>query len=151
MILHENDYTFVTTLFGKDYPLNLTSTKAPSLDSNGTVRMNLDGLFVMPEKQELASDFKLLGHGYMPDSSSYPQREQVWIHQDMLNSLIKKFVNTELVYGDDQVSTLINEMLPEIKQAWGETPVYTSCNVSARNAANPLSIKKDEGILFGST
>lgn len=100
MVLHENDYTFVTTIFGEDYPLNLTSTMAPSLDTNGTVRMNMDGLFVMPEKQELASEFKLLGHGYMPDSDTYAQREQVWVHQDMLNSLIKKFVGKEIVYGD---------------------------------------------------
>jgi len=149
MVLHENDYTFVTTVFGEDYPLNLTSTMAPSLDDKGVVRMNLDGLFVMPQKQELKSNFKLLGHGFMPDSESYPQREQVWVHQDMLNSLIKKFVGTELVYGDDQVSQLINEMLPEIERSMGKTDVYTRCNISAKNDVNPISIEANTGIMLG--
>ena len=70
-------------------------------------------------------------------------------HQDMLNSLIKKFVNTSIVYGDDNVSTLINEMLPEIEQHMGKTEVYTSCDISPRNDGNPLSIEANKGIKFG--
>jgi hypothetical protein len=75
MIQQRNDYTFVTTAFGKDKPLNLTMSAAPALDNKGIINLQMDGLFVAPKKLEEQVPFKLLGHDAFPDMPMLDQRE----------------------------------------------------------------------------
>ena len=121
MILHRNDYTFVTTAFGADKPLNLTTTVAPAIDDEGIITMQMDGLFVTPKSVEEKAPFKLLGHDAFPDMPSLDQREQFWIHQDTVNSLFKDSINDMFPYnyGGASVAKLLNESFPEVAIAFG--------------------------------
>jgi hypothetical protein len=52
VIQQRNDYTFVTKVFGADKPLNLTMSAAPSIDDEGIINLQMDGLFVAPKTLE---------------------------------------------------------------------------------------------------
>lgn len=51
MVANEGPYTFVSTAFGKDFPLNLTMTTAPIINADSNlIYLNFDGQFDAPQQ-----------------------------------------------------------------------------------------------------
>lgn len=68
IIANEGPNTFDLGLFGKNYPLNMTMTKAPSMPvDSDLLTLNFDGTFHDP----VNARYPLLGHGYFPDIVSH--------------------------------------------------------------------------------
>lgn len=67
MVAQEGEYTWDLSLFGHKYPLNLTQTKAPSLETDSNLlKMNFEGLFHVDGKPQ---DNKFMYHGFFPNIS----------------------------------------------------------------------------------
>jgi hypothetical protein len=151
MIQKKGDYTFVTTMFGKDKPLNLTMSAAPAIDDEGIITLQMDGLFVAPKTLEEKFDFKLLGHDAFPVMPQLNQREQFWIHQDTLNSLFKDAAPDMFpyTYNNAQVNKHLNDSFPEVANVFGpDVTLMAKADWSPVNKEGPIDVTKKDGIRF---
>lgn len=88
MVANEDKYTFVFPLMGKNLPLNMTMTHSPLTKENSDlIELYFDGMFDTSNTDSGSSSEPL-------DITDYPPRienshsEQMWIHEDTIDSLI---------------------------------------------------------------
>jgi hypothetical protein len=85
MVANEDKYTFVFPLMGKNLPLNMTMTHSPMIKTD-LIELYFDGMF---DRTDADGDV-----GEPMDITDYPPRiknsnsEQMWIHEDTVDSLI---------------------------------------------------------------
>jgi len=152
MVAQEKPYSFDVSLMNLTTPLNMTMSMAPSIikDSH-LIKLNFDGLFDKPEKSN-QMNYELDGHDLFP-SVTESHREQLWIHQNTINSLMKQAYDQflPLSINTKSISDEILEVFPEVVTKCGK-------NVSA-NAISfdligdltrpPFQMTQKDGIRVG--
>lgn len=141
-VANETAYTFDLDVLGKNYPLNMTMTKAPEVDGE-IIRLNFDGLFNQPENY---AGYKMDSHGYFPQIEA--QKEQFWIHENTINTLLMDAVNAG--YSIDRDASELMPAFPEVTSKYpNATNFTTKTSISVDNQGTPIRFLKDQGVMMG--
>lgn len=112
MVIDQSEYTWDFGLLSKNYPLNMTMTMAPQLakDSN-LIKFNIDGTF-----HKVGEHLKPYSHDYFPTMTG-THREQLWIHQNTLNTLAASSASYFFPYkmSSPELKKNLLLVLPELK------------------------------------
>lgn len=138
-VASETAYTFDINILGKQYPLNMTMTKAPEVDGE-VVRLNFDGLFNQPENN---AGFKMDSHGYFPHIEA--QMEQVWIHENTFNSLVM-----DAIRAGKSVELDAANLIKEVADSYPKAKNYTTkTTIRDANKGSPIRLNVNDGIMIG--
>jgi hypothetical protein len=161
MVNEQTPYTWDFGMLNKKYPLNMTQTTAPSLTpKNNLIKLNFDGTFHMAN----ASGESFSNHAYFPDIPE-SHREQLWVHENTLNSFLMSAAEDLLPYtiDTDSLSISILQALPELKSLCGSQSKHSEVvgfddkckfSVSLNKAMQTgkdqmISITQNNGITLG--
>lgn len=145
MVANQTEYTWDLNLLSKKFPLNMTMTRSPELvkDSH-LIKLNFDGTF---HKQ--GGHFVTYSHDYFPDLTG-THREQLWIHQNTLNTLIasaaEHYKNIKL--SSPELKQNLIAVLPELSQVCGNSCNFTFV-INPRYTASMLNLTMANGIVIG--
>lgn len=157
MVANESAYTWALSVFGNKIPLNMTQTIAPSV-KNHVIRLEFDGTFY--EKPEVKSwlDEEMTEHPSFPELDN-THREQLWVHQDTLNSFLKLHFEDQIlphnpiVMHDKKISDLVKQHMIELNYVCKDLSkcnVTLKANIYGMNNTNQLvSISQKDGIVVG--
>jgi len=153
MVANEGNYTFVVDALGKQFPLNLTMTTAPELEKGSNlIQLFMDGLFDIPEGQEVLSKYKVeVNHEY-PPRFAHSHSEQFYIHESTVNSMMKVADESFFPYmvTSKNVTSQIAQMMPEIAEYYGKgVEIALGLTLMANNTAAPISFNATHGIVIG--
>ena len=153
LVAGEGPYTFVTTMFKHDFPLNLTLPAAPTV-ADDIITINFDGHFVEPQPNGTYSS--VMNSTVVPD---FPPRipnslrQQLWIHEDMLNSFmrISDGILFPITISSQNVSDAFKKDIPELKEYFGDKSNISMqlSFIPTSEHQDPFQIKRDRGIVFG--
>jgi hypothetical protein len=153
MVANEGPYTFVVPALGKQFPLNLTMSTAPKLEKGSNlIQVLMDGLFDIPEGQEVHSKYKVeVNHEY-PPRFAHSHSEQFYIHESTLNSLMKVADESFFPYmvTSKNITSQLGQMMPEIAEYYGKgVEIALGLSFMANNTAAPISFNATHGIVIG--
>lgn len=135
-----------------DLTLNLTMTTVPRTKKNSDlIEIFFDGIFDAPKGQPQKS---ALYHG---DVTNYPPRlehslsEQVWIHEDTFDSLIKAGAKDIFPYQltNKDVTDLFLEKFPELEAYYGAQSMHYLRLAHKDGPGKPITFSRDMGIVYG--
>lgn len=146
MVANEGNYTFVVPLLGKQFPLNLTMTTAPKIEKGSNlIQVFLDGLFDIPEGQEVHSKYKVEVNDEYPPRFQHSHSQQFFIHESTLNSMMKVADESFFPYmvTDQNLTSQLMQMMPEIAEYYGkEVKIDLGLSLMANNTAEPISFNR---------
>lgn len=153
MVANEGPYTFVVPALGKQFPLNLTMSTAPKLEKGSNlIQVFMDGLFDIPEGQEVHSKYKVeVNHEY-PPRFAHSHSEQFYIHESTVNSLMKVADESFFPYmvTSKNITSQLGQMMPEIAEYYGKgVEIALGLSFMANNTAAPISFNATHGIVIG--
>jgi hypothetical protein len=135
-----------------DLTLNLTMTTATKTTAGSDlIEIFFDGIFDAPEGQPRKSD---LYHG---DVTNYPPRlqhslsEQVWIHEDTFDSLMKVGGADIFPYqlNNADVTGLFLKTFPEVEAYYGKQSMHYLRVAHKDGPGKPITFSRAEGIVYG--
>ena len=135
-----------------DLTLNLTMTTATkTIKGSNLIEIFFDGIFDAPAGQPRKSD---LYHG---DVTNYPPRlehslsEQLWVHEDTFDSLIKVGAKDVFPYqlNDMDVTTLFLQKFPEVEAYYGKQSMHYLRLAHKDGPGKPITFSRTEGIVYG--
>jgi len=115
-------------------------------DAGSLIELNFDGTFHDPAN----SRYSLLGHGFFPEINSH--REQLWIHQDMVNSLLNDLDDEHFfpLEVDNIATKEFMAAFPELVDYYGDNMTCSlALSLSPRNEGTPFTFSQADGILVG--
>jgi len=153
MVANEGPYTFVVPALGKQFPLNLTMSTAPKLEKGSNlIQLFMDGLFDIPEGQEVHSNYMVeVNHEY-PPRFAHSHSEQFYIHESTINSLLKVADESFFPYmvTSKNVTGQLSQLMPEIAEFYGkDVQIAIGLSFMASNTEAPVSFNATHGIVIG--
>jgi len=145
MVNNQTEFTWDFNLVSKNYPLNMTMTKAPEIAKDShLISLNFDGSF---HKQ--GDHLVPYTHEFFPKVTG-THREQLWIHENTLNTFISSamefYKNIELASPAMNKNLLM--VLPELKEVCGGSCNFTFA-INPRDTASMVSLTMAKGIVIG--
>lgn len=147
---NKDDTTFLVNIFDANFPLNITTTRAPILDgANNLLTINLDGTFFdIPE-----------GTTHVENNKVFPERvqgalgnsQQLFIHESMLASLFFALDSQffPIKVEDQNVTSMFVGTFFEMKKYYG-ADVHTELEINVlANDGKFISLNKSAGIEIG--
>mmetsp|Transcript_4449 Transcript_4449/g.6582 ORF Transcript_4449/g.6582 Transcript_4449/m.6582 type:complete len:522 (+) Transcript_4449:3-1568(+) len=149
MIANEGPYTFASPMFGNNTLLNLTMTTAPFV-GNDNIDLVFDGTFEGPEGSKCTFDMAPIAAD--PVRIPHALSNQVWIHQNTLNSYLDVAEKEifPVVLRNESISERFLKSMPELKTFFGENATI-AMQVSLKNPSttSPLTLDTKTGFTFG--
>jgi hypothetical protein len=145
-LAHQEANTFVTTAFGENKPLNMTMTKAPYFSPDkGLIQFYMDGRFMDTVTNTARSTLPTV----FPELVDGKQREEIFIHQSMINALVFDMVKT---YNCTNITTEVLKAFPEIAAYYGDAAkikVELTFNNQAAGNFDQITFDAKDGIKIG--
>lgn len=145
-LANEGASTFVLNVMGM--PLNMTMTRFPEFSrEKDQVTVNVEGMFTSDDmSQYVAEDEAFIDYAEQSDT----QKEQLWIHQSTINSLLydmkKVLPGGEGSGFDKQILVLLSE----IKTYYGADADCEGILTFPKEAnSSPVTISRENGVMIG--
>ena len=145
MVTNQSEYTWDFSLLSKNYPLNMTMTTAPNLAVDSKlIKLNFDGTF-----HKKNGHLVPYTHDYFPDISG-THREQMWIHQNTLNTLVSSAAEyyKDIEFSSPTMTDDLLLVLPELKDICGDSCNFTFA-VNPRDTDSMITLTRANGIIMG--
>lgn len=141
--------TFVSTIFGENLPFNMTMTKYPEFrPSDQMIELHMDGRFVDPVTHQ---SIDVVNQIWQPRVPKVPQKEQFFIHESTINSLLAVMTSKiNFMLKNQTLSNNIIEALPEIKAKYGDD-AFCEFELTPKNVKQGDSVhfESARGIVYG--
>jgi hypothetical protein len=142
MLAQEGPYTFDVPINGMRYPLNLTMSAAPKINSN-IIQFYMDGLFDQAANATDVITFPKQVNTEWPQRFNHSHSEQFYIHESMFNSLFRLLDDSYFPYTlkSETLNKAVKNALPELAKKYGsEVDVALLVTMTPNNTATPIRI-----------
>ena len=144
--LQANDPNAFITEVKSGMPMNLTMTAAPKMtQASNLIQLNFDGRFV----DTTTNTVRAAGPSAFPTYIDYKQREEIMIHESVMNSMI--FDKTKTLSGANVTAEFL-KAFPAIATKYGadaNIEIVLSFNNQAEGDFDQITFSKENGIQWG--
>ena len=144
--LKTNEPTAFITEVKEGMPMNLTMTAAPKMTAESNlININFDGRFV----DSNTNTVRAVGPSTFPELVDFKQREEIFIHQSVMNSMI--FDKTKKLAGANVTAEFL-KAFPEVATKYGasaEVELILSFKNQADGDFDQITYSKENGIQWG--
>jgi hypothetical protein len=143
----EGPFTFdIPVLKKANAAVNLTMTEAPDFETQDLIKLYMNGLFVQNGTSPLSIDGIA-----RPPRLQHNTSEQIWIHEDMIDSLLHAGAKTFFPYTikSDVIAAQLKQVFQELKSYYGnDVEVALQATLAAADAKS-VRFNTESGIIIG--
>jgi hypothetical protein len=144
----EGPMTFVVPLFNNSVAVNMTMAHAPvtAVDSN-LIGLFFDGMIVGDKVITKNTDIIAL-----PPRVEHSLSEQIWIHEDMINSLVQQLESNvfPIELNDKSISDQMKQVFREIPNTYGNDASVAIKLSMDTGAGKAINFDAKHGVIIGS-
>jgi hypothetical protein len=141
--------TFVSSIFGENLLFNMTMTKYPEFrPSDQMIELHMDGRFVDSVTHQ---SIDVVNQIWQPRVPKVPQKEQFFIHESTVNSLLAVMTSkNNFMLKNQTLSNNIIDALPALKAHFGED-AFCEIALTPKNikSGDAIHLESTRGIVYG--